>query len=102
ARVYAGNFTRYESWQQVVDLTKNAKPVEEPAEVTELNWSRVPEGEDDPKNFGVVWHGKFVQPREGAVRFGVTGNVTALTINGQLELELGPGGRTCDVHLAAG
>ena len=66
-----------------------------------MTWTR-PEEEGQKKAFGVIWHGKFVQPRDGAVRFLVQGYTTALGINGRLELPVARGNRTVDVWLDAG
>lgn len=99
-RVYAGAFTNYTSWSQVVALTKNSQPIEDEP-VTELTWQR-PEDAEGKKNAAVVWHGKLVQPRDGAARIRVDGGRVGLVLDGREELPLGNGGRTVDVYLTAG
>ena len=42
----------------------------------------------------MLWHGKFVQPKIGAVRIKVNGGKTALLVDGILELPVGPGRRS--------
>ena len=61
-RVYAGEFAKLKEWQQVVDLTQKAKPVEE-TEVEDLTWSLPPDAADEKAPYAVVFHGKLVQPR---------------------------------------
>jgi TolA-binding protein len=100
-RVYAGNHTDFTTWEQVVALNKNGKPFDEaPAE--NLLWQRPDEGEDAAKPFTVVWQGKFVQAKSGAVRIAVKGGKTAILMDGILELPVGPGGRSVDLWLASG
>jgi len=100
-KVYAGNHTGFTTWDQVVGLTKNTKPFDEAA-ADALVWQRAVESEDAAQPFTVVWQGKFVQPRSGAIRIQVHGNKTALLADGILELPLGPGGRSVDLWLSAG
>ena len=100
-RVYHGNHTDFTTWEQVVNLSKNGKPLEETA-TDVLKWQRPEGNEDSPKAFSVLWQGKFIQPKAGAVRIAVNGGKTALLIDGMLELPLGPGGRSVDLWLAAG
>ena len=100
-RVYAGNHTDFTTWEQVVALNKNGKPFEEVAAET-LLWQRPPEGESVAAPYTVLWQGKFVQPKEGAVRIVVSGGKTALLIDGILELPVGVGGRSVDLWLSAG
>lgn len=99
-RVYAGAFTTYTTWSQVVALTKNSQPIEDEL-VTELTWQR-PEDAEGKKNAAVVWHGKLVQPRDGAARIRVEGGRVGLVLDGREEMPLGNGGRTVDVYLTAG
>ena len=102
ARVYAGNYTPYSTWKQVVDLTKNTKPVSELKSVEELSWTLPADNEDAAKPFAVIWQGKFVQPRSGAVRFFVQGLTTACMVDGQVQLPVGGGNRQVDVWLDRG
>jgi len=100
-RVYLGNYLNYTTWKEVVTLTKNGKAVEE-QKVDALAFKRAAEHEDAAKAHAIVWHGKFAQPRSGAVRFQVKGPLNALSINGRLELPLGKNTRTVDVWLDRG
>lgn len=100
-RVYAGNFTGLANWQDIVNFTKNLKPLEE-AVVETLMWSKPDELEDMKKPYGVVWSGKLVQPRTGACRIQVNGTHTALWVDGRLELPPGANARTADVWLESG
>ncbi len=50
----------------------------------------------------LLWQGKLVQPRAGAARFTVRGDVTALMVDGFLALPVGKGVRTADVWLESG
>jgi TolA-binding protein len=101
-RVYSGNIYTYTTWAQVVNLVQKGEPIEH-GKVADgmLRWEK-PETDDAPRAFGVVWFGKFIQPREGAVRLQVRGNKTALAIDNQLHLDVGPGNRTVDVWLKKG
>jgi TolA-binding protein len=101
-RMFSGNATGYTTWQQVLNLAKG-QPIEE-GQVTEgqLNWTRPENDEDGPKYLSMIWYGKFVQPRSGAVRFQVRGFRTALALDGHLELELGQGNQTIDVWIDKG
>jgi TolA-binding protein len=103
-RVFASNATSFTSWQQVVNLAAG-EPIEK-GDVTggQLLWTRPEESEEEkqPKYVSLLWFGKFVQLRAGAVRFIVRGSRTALALDGQLELPLGPGNRTIDVWLEKG
>lgn len=104
-RLYGGNTTSYTTWQQVLNLT-SGEPLEE-GEVTEgqLVWDRPevdPEDENPLRYATVVWYGKFVQPKTGAVRFAPRGTRTAMAVNGRLEMDLGAGNRSVDVWLEAG
>ncbi len=100
-RVFGGNYTNYTTWDQVVTMTNNATPLDE-SEVDELLYTPEPNENDKTPPFAVVWHGKLVQPRAGSARIRVDGVVTAVAVDGQLELELGPGNRTVDVWLDRG
>ena len=100
-RVFAGSYVHFTDWNQVADLCKNSKPIEED-QVSSLAWSLPAESEPGKLPHAVVWHGKFLQPRSGAVRFSVQGVQTALAMDGNLELPLGLGGRTVDLWLERG
>jgi len=103
-RIYDLDWTKVSDWKEVADLTARRKPVEE-GETNELAWKRKANVED-PKEarrpFAAVFHGKLVQPREGAVRIAVTGTLTAIAVDGALELPLGPTRRHVDLWLTSG
>ncbi|MBP87766.1 MAG: hypothetical protein CMJ64_13760 [Planctomycetaceae bacterium] len=101
-RIFGGNATGYTTWQQVLSLA-SGQPIEE-GEVTEgqLIWERPTDDEDTPKYLSLIWYGKFVQLRAGAVRFDVRGFRTAVAIDGKLELELAAGNQSVDVWLDKG
>jgi TolA-binding protein len=100
-RVFNGNYTNYTTWAQVVALATTGTAADE-AEVDELSWSRDPDAENAKKPYAVVWHGKLLQQQSGAARIRVSGAVTAMTIDGQLEMPLARGARTVDVWLSRG
>ena len=100
-RLYNSNDTGFTVWDQVVALTKNAKPIEETA-VDVLTYKRPETSQDFDKPFTVLWQGKLVQPRAGAARILVQGAKTAVLVDGILELAVGPGGRSCDLWLDSG
>lgn len=100
-KVYAGNHTGITVWDQIVALSKNTKPFEE-APADNLLWQRQADSEDAAQPFTVLWQGKFVQPKSGAVRILVQGAKTAVLADGILELPIGNGGRSVDLWLNAG
>jgi TolA-binding protein len=99
-RVFADqNGAAFTTWDQVVALNKNIKPTE-PSVAERLSWTRPA---DSPKvPVSVIWQGKLVQRRPGAVRIQVAGDTTALAVDGSLELPVGKGGRPADLWLEAG
>ncbi len=100
-RVYSGYYARYRKWDQVVALSKNTQPIDE-AGTNELRWQRPQADEKSKRPFAVIWHGKLVQQRDGAARIAVQGELTAVTMDGRLELDIGPGNRSVDVWLERG
>ena len=72
-RVYKENGSRLSTWQQILSLAQR-EPVAQ-GEVTDgqLIWQRPDDEEGRSKYYSVVWFGKFVQPKAGAVRFAVRG-----------------------------
>lgn len=100
-RLYSGNFTNFSNWKQIVEMSKVRQPAQQ-GPVDTIAWSRPTEGDDAKQPMAALWHGKFVQPTAGAVRFQVAGQSTALSVDGQLELPIGPGNRTVDVWLDRG
>lgn len=90
------------TWDQIVALSKSGSTSE--SKVTELAWTKPPEAKKEKprKQSAVIWHGKLVMPRAGAARFAVTGETTAMAIDGRLELAPANGNRSVDVYLEAG
>ncbi|MEX2214229.1 MAG: hypothetical protein WD768_08885, partial [Phycisphaeraceae bacterium] len=89
------------SWKDIVTLTKTREPIETKA-VDELAWQKPTDDESAKNTFAVVFSGKFVQPRDGAVRFNLAGALTAIAVNGVVELDVEKGGRSVDVWLPRG
>ncbi|WP_020471070.1 tetratricopeptide repeat protein [Zavarzinella formosa] len=100
ARIYVGtNATGFTTWDQVVALTKNTKATTE-GKAADLFWTRQPDDKAKQPT-AIVWHGKVVQPKAGAVRFAISGEATAILVDGRLELPFGKN-RLADVYLDAG
>ena len=101
-RIYRGNSTNVTTWQQVQSMAAG-EPVQD-GEVVEglLQWDRPEDQDERPQYAAAIWYGKFVQPRDGAVRFAVRGYRTALAIDGRLELNLAQGNQEVDVWLNQG
>ena len=100
-RVFAGNYTGYTNWLQVVNLVRNTKPVET-GEVEQLAWSKQVDDEGSASPFAVVWVGQLVQPDDGAIRIMVRGGTTAMVVDKRVEIPLGQGGRAVDLWLSKG
>lgn len=100
-RVYAGNYTYFSNWNQIVELSKNAKPIET-KEVDTLAWQLPADAANATAPYAVLWDGKLVQEKAGATRIFVNGNCTALWIDGQLELAVGQSPRSVDLWLERG
>jgi TolA-binding protein len=99
-RLYSGqNGAAFTTWDQVVAFSKNAKPTDSSV-AEQLVWTRAADGPKVPVT--ALWQGKLVQRRPGAVRLNVTGDTTALMIDGKLEMPVGKGGRHADLWLDAG
>ncbi|MEK6237481.1 MAG: tetratricopeptide repeat protein, partial [Planctomycetales bacterium] len=101
-RVFKGNYTRYTTWTQVVSLAAAGAPIDEEKTDGDLTWSPDPDDEDAKKPHAVIWRGKLVQPQSGAVRVRVQGAVSAMAVDGKLEMPLGRGAQTVDVWLEQG
>ncbi len=100
-RVYVGKYYHYSQWNQVVDLGNNREAAET-QEVDELAWAPS-EKDDQARNpHAVIWSGKFIQPRDGAVRIMVKAAVSAIAVGESLELPIGTGKRSVDLWLARG
>ena len=102
-QLYSGSVSSMTTWLHVQNLVGKGEPIAQ-GEVADgqLRWQRSEDDEDGPKQFAVVWFGKFVQRKPGAVRFQVQGYRTGLAVNGRLEMPVGNGGQTVDVWLDAG
>ncbi|MBL68557.1 MAG: hypothetical protein CMO74_08955 [Verrucomicrobiales bacterium] len=92
-RVFKGDHTGYTTWRQIADLARTGTALSE-EEVTVLEWSLSEEKDDEPgvenpeaaEAHSVLWHGKLVQRKAGALRLDVTGDLVAVAVNGRLEL----------------
>ena len=98
--VYSGNYTSYTTWAQVAQLARNSKGVTNV--VSELNWLPKEGDEKDAKSAAVMWAGKLVQPREGAMRIGVKGDLVAVAVDGKVQLAPSADVKQVDVWLRAG
>lgn len=86
------------AWNDLAAFVKATEPTEQkPADT--LHWQPPLEGETAHL---VIWSGPLVQQRTGAMRFSISGQHTALMFNGRMELPIGPGARTADVHAEKG
>ncbi len=101
-RLYAGRYYTFTQWYQVADLgtNRNADETSEPNELAYL--VEDDESENAKRPYAVIWSGKLVQPRAGAARISVKGYVTALALDGLLELPVKRGTQSVDVWLAQG
>lgn len=86
------------TWEQIADIAKKLEPTTK-EEVATMSWTS-PE-EDENAHF-LIWSGSLVQEREGAMRFSVSGNTTALMLDGKLELPPGEGDRSVDLLVTRG
>jgi len=102
-RVYQGSGGNVNAWKDIAGYIKNRQATEEKA-VETMSWQR-PETEEGRKEQGyvIIWHGKLVQIKDGAVRFKLDGTTTALAVNGVVELDVATKpSRTVDVWLPRG
>lgn len=100
-RVYTGDHTAYTTWAQIVTLGRTGKAVSE-KNATELAW-QIELGQPGANlPHAVLWHGKLVQPQDGAMRLEIAGDRVALAIDGKLELAPAVGPKSADVWLKAG
>ena len=84
-------------WKAWQDLVANGEPIATNL-VQDLTWKLNPEGLPEKAigaKYAVVWQGKFIQERDGAVRFNVNGGNQAIMLDGDLikEPTSGQGGR---------
>ncbi|MDG2323611.1 MAG: tetratricopeptide repeat protein [Akkermansiaceae bacterium] len=100
-RVYktpAKNLRKAYSWTDIVGLVQKVDP-SETKKVETLSWEAPEETKDA---FFLIWSGPFVQERDGAIRIEVTGRNTAVMFNGRLELPIGDGDQSIDIHAPRG
>lgn len=100
-RIYktpAKNLRSTYTWDEIADLTKKLEPHEN-LKVERLAWE-MPETSEEA--FFLVWSGPFIQERDGGMRLGVSGKLTAIMFDGRLELPIGEGNRTVDVFAKRG
>jgi len=97
-RIPANKLRENYTWQEIVDLAKKIEPTEK-SEVDTLSWTAP---EEDENAYFLIWSGDVVQEQDGAMRFSITGQTTALMLDGKLELNPGPGGRSADVFVKRG
>ena len=98
--VYSGNHTSYTTWAQVAQLASSTQAVTNA--VLELDWQPKEGDENAAKPAAVIWAGKLVQPREGAMRIGVKGDLVAVAVNGKVQLAPSSDTKQVDVWLRAG
>ncbi len=92
------------TWDDVREMYGKHQAIAEAKDVKELSWAIVPEGDQKvkPGSYGVVWSGKFVQERDGGVRFLIGGQRTAAMVDGKLLKDLGESALSVDVYLKRG
>jgi len=100
-RVYKGRHYGITQWYQVVDLGINQNP-DEVKPASALLWSTDEDAENAKTPYGVIWSGKFVQHRSGALRIAVRGYVTGLAMGDILHLPVARGNQTVDLWLEKG
>ena len=98
--VYSGDYTSYTAWAQVAQLARSTKGVTNV--VSGLDWKAKEGDEKDIKPAAVIWAGKLVQPREGAMRIGVKGDLVAVAVDGKVQLAPSDDAKQVDVWLRAG
>ena len=100
-RVYKGKHYGITQWYQVADLGMN-RSADETKTVNTLEWSQEEETPKQNKPYGVIWSGKFVQHRSGALRISVKGYTTGLSIDGVMHIPVARGNQTVDLWLNKG
>ncbi len=101
-RIYNGRYDTFTKWYQVADLGTNRNP-DLTSEPNELSYVVEDDESDNAKRpCAVIWSGKLVQPRAGAARITVNGIVTALALDGLLELPVKRGSQSVDLWLSQG
>jgi len=97
-RVPADKLREKYTWPEITDLAKKTEPTEK-SEVGTLSFTSA---EEDKNAYLLIWSGDMVQERDGAMRFSVSGQTTALMLDGKLQLAPGPGERSTDVFVERG
>ena len=100
-RIYKGKHYGLTQWYQVADLGMN-RSADRSQTVNTLKWSQAEEGPKQKTPYGVIWSGKFVQYRSGALRISVKGYTTGLAIGDVMHLPVAKGNQTVDLWLDKG
>ena len=100
-RVYKGKHYGITQWYQVADLGMN-RSADETALVDSLQWSQEEESSKQKTPYGVIWSGKFVQHRSGALRIAVKGYTTGLAVGSVMHLPVAKGNQSVDLWLDQG
>jgi len=100
-RVYKGKHYGITQWYQVADLGMN-RSADQTARVDSLEWSRDEESPKQKTPYGVIWSGKFVQHRSGALRISVKGYTTGLAVGNVMHLPVSKGNQKVDLWLDQG
>ena len=100
-RIYKGKHYGITQWYQVADLGMN-RSADQTTQVNSLEWSRDEESPKQKTPHGVIWSGKFVQHRSGALRISVKGFTTGLAIGSVMHLPVAKGNQSVDLWLDKG
>lgn len=108
-RIWEVNATAYRDWDSVLKLAQR-NPDSTDAEVDELEHKVEYPLEEEARRTRkaqpatAIWQGTFIQPRAGAVRFSMQGQVAGAMINGMVQMPVVPVTRNVefDVYLEAG
>lgn len=100
-RLYQGKHYGITQWYQVSDLGMNRK-ADETTKVDSLQWSKAEELPKQKTPYGVIWSGKLVQHRSGALRISVKGYTTGLAVGDVMHLPVAKGNQSVDLWLEQG
>ena len=100
-RIYKGKHYGITQWYQAADLGMN-RSADETKPVNTLQWSKEEESTKKKEPYGVIWSGKLVQHRSGALRIAVRGYTTGLAIGNVMHLPIATGNQTIDLWLDKG
>ncbi|MFP6905774.1 MAG: tetratricopeptide repeat protein [Verrucomicrobiota bacterium] len=91
------------SWDDVREVFGKHQAIAEAKDLMELSWA-LEQGDEKVKQgtYAVIWNGKFVQERDGGVRFLIGGQRNAAMVNGKLVKNLSETDDTVDVYLKRG